>query len=665
MKNTLRILLLVLLASSSLVYAKTTSWEFAGWYGAGCFPNLVFDPKVKDRVYLASDVGGIFRSDDKGENWHFVTKGLEHMIVAQVAIAPSDSNVLYAATGGGLFISKDAGGSWSALDRSLFFQRPENYRPIAIDAKDPNKWCAGTANGIIACSSGKKMTIGKEAVTALALDTEGKLYASSTKGFFRCDGKCQPVEGAPKPITDFIFSAGSPQTIYAAAGTKIWMSTDTGLTWTASQDVPKGRAYRVALDGSAEQPVLYAVWNEDWKGGVIRSTDRGQTWNSLDKNLQADKVLDPTRAWASAGGKSTGVYADPFDPKVLFRTDWWGVWRSDDGGASWQEKIMGAPNAVATQVAVTANGIIYAASMDNGLLKSVDDGKTYEALFPSSGYDGNKNGHVWRFVTAGDTIIGTSSPWEKQINQIIVSRDGGKNFTLVREGLPQSRPRQNTMWGQGYPRGLAIDPTDPNMVYLGIDGDDGGGLFISKDAGATWERSSGQPGSLRIYNALAVDPTNPKRIIWGACGTNGGVYISEDGGKTFRYSLKQMQWVFGLTVGTDGTIYAVGDSNGPKLFASLDHGKTWGMMVGFGPAGKALVAVAVDPSDPKRIVTGTTTWGGKAPNNIFMSTDGGKKWEDITGDLPDGAGASSFAFDPTGKYLYMSRYAGSVYRLAL
>ena len=77
--------------------------------------DLTFDPQHKDRVYLTSDVAGIWRSDDLGEHWYFITKGLGHLTISQVAIAPSDSNVLYAATNGGVYISTNAGGTlWTS-----------------------------------------------------------------------------------------------------------------------------------------------------------------------------------------------------------------------------------------------------------------------------------------------------------------------------------------------------------------------------------------------------------------------------------------------------------------------------------------------------------------------------------------------------------------------
>ncbi|MBL8014322.1 MAG: hypothetical protein JNN05_10790, partial [Candidatus Omnitrophica bacterium] len=257
----------------------------------------------------------------------------------------------------------------------------------------------------------------------------------------------------------------------------------------------------------------------------------------------------------------------------------------------------------------------------------------------------------------------TSSPWNQaNINQVILSQDGGKNFELIRNGLPSYRPKKNTMWGEGYPRALAVDPSNPNNVYLGIDGDDGGGLFISRDRGKTWQRSKGQPGSLQIYNALAIDPTNSKRIVWGACGKNGGVYISSNGGESFDYVFKGMLWVFDLAISADGTIYVAGDSGGAKLFVSKDQGHSWKMAGDFGQ-GRALSSVAVDPANPQRVAVATTSWTNAAPNKIFVSQDGGMQFTDVTEGLPDGAGASNMTFDPKSNSLYITRYAGSVYRL--
>jgi hypothetical protein len=60
MKRILLSLLLIILFIST-GRAQGYHWEFAGWYGGGCFPNIEFDPNVKNRVYLTSDVAGLWR----------------------------------------------------------------------------------------------------------------------------------------------------------------------------------------------------------------------------------------------------------------------------------------------------------------------------------------------------------------------------------------------------------------------------------------------------------------------------------------------------------------------------------------------------------------------------------------------------------------------------
>ncbi len=271
---------------------------------------------------------------------------------------------------------------------------------------------------------------------------------------------------------------------------------------------------------------------------------------------------------------------------------------------------------------------------------------------------------MWRVLLAGKSIIATSSPWAQQVNQVIVSKDEGRSFSLVRNGLPLARPKVNTMWGQGYPRAFSVDPNNSDIIYLGIDGDDQGGLYVSKDQGSTWVRSQGQPGSLRIYRALSVDPTDSKRIVWGACAKGGGVYLSEDAGKTFQYVFSKMQWVFDSAISSNGTIYVAGDNGGAQLYASKDHGKTWKLAGSF-EKDRALAAVSVNPSNPKQIAVSTASWNTGAPNKIYLSEDEGENWKDISGDLADGSGASSIVFDPAGRFIYIAKYAGSIYRLAL
>jgi photosystem II stability/assembly factor-like uncharacterized protein len=348
------------------------------------------------------------------------------------------------------------------------------------------------------------------------------------------------------------------------------------------------------------------------------------------------------------------------------RTDWWGAWRSDNQGSTWEEKVFGAPNTVGSDLAFSPSGVLFSATMDNGLLRSSDWGATYKSVFPSSGYDPGINGHVWRVrVLETGRVIATFSPWAKKTNGVALSDDGGETFRVVLDGLPNRRPNVNTVWGEGYPRALAVDPRDKNLVYLGIDGDDGGGLFISRDGGEKWSRSEGMPGSLRIYNGLAVDQIKPEIIYWGATGSEGGVYRSTDRGKTWRHVFREDKWIFDIHVAKDGTVYAGGAQGGASLFASRDQGETWSRVHTFSNAG-ALHSITTDPLDPNTIAASTVGWSGAGQKAIFLSRDAGATWIDVTGNLPSGSGAAAMAFSrKNGRYLYMSRSAGGIYRLRL
>ena len=465
-----------------------------------------------------------------------------------------------------------------------------------------------------------------------------------------------------------MISCGPQETIYVTAGNRVACSPDYGKTWQLTRSIPRGEIIRLDVreinPGNIE---ILVGWKNGWDGGVFLSLDNAKRWMDLETNLNYDEVSDPTRAWAKNFGWANSVVFDKFNPDVLYFTDWWGAWRSDDKGKKWNEKIIGAPNTCGSDIYITSTGEIYAATMDDGLLKSNDNGKTYQAIFPKKGFRSDINGDVWRVIANPknpNEIILTSSPWGQDTNRVAISRDGGDSCIVIRDGLPKRRPRINTMWERGYPKAVALDPGHPYVVYLGIDGNDGGGLYVSEDSGWHWRYSKGQPGSKRIYNALAVDSTNSSRLFWGACGWGGGVYVSEDKGKSWKRVFRQMTQVFDLAVNSDGWIYIAGDSEGPAIFISKDHGKDWSLLKSFPEEGSA-EALFVNPYNPEEMGFSVVNWSGHVGGKIYWSRDKGQNWKDITGDLPAGSGAAAMAYNPKDSHLYIIRYAGSVYKTKL
>jgi len=666
----------------------TQRWERAGWCGGGCYPSVEFDPKNSGRVYLLSDVSGMWRSDDNGENWYFVTEGLGHLRLACMAIAPSNSDILYVATERGVWVSRNAAKSWEACDDKgglIRFLRTQSQRTIGVSPANPDHVWVGTSDGSVCFSenggkswqflNNERWPIARGAlITSMTYnEPDQTLLVASAKGMARYSFASKtwaPLIAAPKGVGDLFASKKQAGTIYAAAGDSLWVSPDGGESWKVAGTVPGFKMIALDVSESAGAPLIAAgVLNakNNWQGGVRISRDGGKTWTKADAKMKADLKESPTRIWAGADSRQTCVKISPFDPAVIFRTDYWGVWRTDDGAQSWNEKIVGAADVVISDVVATAKGELLAASMDNGLLRSSDGGKNWQQLFPKGRYDPKSHGHVWRVIAIGPNqskLVALSSPWDQHVNQVLISEDGGANFQIVRDGLPDKKMTKNTMWERSYARAIAVDPKNPETIYLGMDGEDGGGLFISNDGGKSWTKSPGQPGSLKIYNALGVDPDDSKVIYWGTSDRNGGMWVSRDGGATWKNTLTESRSVFDLAISKTGTAAASGGLGGPAVFISRDRGATWKVIKAFGE-GTTMEGICFDPKDPRRIAASTHSWGNEGRGRIYLSEDEGLSWRNITGDLPNGQGASSMAFSPTEPVLYIARNAGTIYKTVI
>ncbi|HVZ04310.1 WD40/YVTN/BNR-like repeat-containing protein [Hyphomicrobium sp.] len=665
---------LIFAAAGSSASVADENWKFAGWYGGGCYPNVEFDPFIRNQLYVTSDVAGIWRSKDGGSTWHFITDGLTNLNVSQVAASHVTAGTLYAGTAAGLYYSRNSGDKWNKtndLGGRIKFGRPESYRAIAPHPAKAHSVCVGTFDGNVFCSDNDGATwsdlsaphsaTASSPVVSLDYLRDGSgLIVAKSKEILRYDFAGHSWKNAEIGTADITDMTRSASGYIAAAGGELWTSDNTGLKWQRAIGRHPGKVFRVAYDD--KDSITYAAFTRDWTGGLLISADSGASWQVIGQTVNPDDRGNPTRRWAASDSKKTSLKIDPFDPNTIFQTDWWGIWRSTDQGVNFSEVITGAPNTVGTDLAITPAGELYAASMDDGLLKSSDHGKTYTPIFPSSSYKSDESGHVWRVMSLDKgRLLATSSPWNRDINQVLLSDDGGGSFRKIRTGLPSRPPRKNTLWDKGYPRALAVSPHDKRTVYLGIDGDDGGGLFISHDAGETWSRSPGQPPSLRIYSGLAVDLADPNTIYWGAVGDAGGIYRSTDGGKSWKIVFQGSRAIFEIDVARDGAIYASGSMGGGALFVSRDHGTTWKTLKVFGS--ESAKPIALSPVDTKTLAVGTVNWSGNAPEQIYLSRNGGATWRDVTGDLPPGSGAAAMKFSPDGNYIYMSRSGGGIYRL--
>jgi photosystem II stability/assembly factor-like uncharacterized protein len=476
----------------------------------------------------------------------------------------------------------------------------------------------------------------KAGLVAAATETAGAILSEDTGATWRS-------LATPAKVASVAMAASDANVMYAGCFKEgVWKSTDQGRTWkAASPTLAKGCEILEVAVSPTEPRDVYAIGTVDWNGNFYASHDGGATWTESSQ-LNTDREGDPTVLQGGDSARTkvsapTNLAMSPRNPRELFMSANWRPCWSDDGGRTWSERVRGADISCVYDVRFHG-GRTYVAAMDEGAFYSADNGASWRQIAPGK-YDPSLNGHCWRVaitqVAGAERVIATFSPWwNKYPGRVMVSEDGGKSYQVATNGLPDYVPTANTMWGLAHARALAVDPRNPQVVYLGMDGDAGGGkmgggIFKSMNGGRTWNQMPHQPGSRRVFFGLAIDPTNPQRLYWGASGTGGGLYRSEDGGESWQHVFKNETWIFNVLVTADGTVYCPGRN----LWRSTDHGKSWKQLTRLQGDG-VIVGLESDPGNPQRLWHSVTYWNDSAKGGVFRSEDSGGTWQEITGNLP-------------------------------
>jgi photosystem II stability/assembly factor-like uncharacterized protein len=307
--------------------------------------------------------------------------------------------------------------------------------------------------------------------------------------------------------------------------------------------------------------------------GLFRSEDGGQSWISSTRGVP--KEWTNTTYWIEfdpeVKGRAWSVNSWTHDlprPKMWRRNgirDYrGGVCRSDDGGRTWTKSNDGMEETAATHILLDPTSsptsrVLYVAAFGRGVYKSTDSGKSWK--LKDAGIS-QKEPFAWRIVRdsrgtlyvlvarrSDDGSIGTEGD-----GAIYRSADGAENWTRV--AMPE---------GSNAPNGLAVDPNEPDRLYL-----------------AAWARDKGEHGE------------------------GGGIYLSEDGGKTWTHVLDRDRHVYDVTVDPrDPTIlYASGFES--SAWKSTNRGKDWTRIPGFNF--KWGHRVIPDPEDQSKVYI--TTFGG-------------------------------------------------------
>jgi len=299
-------------------------------------------------------------------------------------------------------------------------------------------------------------------------------------------GRVNGVTGVP----------GQPNVFYmGSVGGGVWKTTNAGRTWLPIFDSqPIASIGAVAVAPSRPDVVYVGTGEADMRSqisygnGIYKSIDAGKTWTHIG--------LEPTRQI----GK---VVVDPRDPNVVF---------------------------------VAALGHVYGANPDRGVYRTRDGGATWQKVL----FKGNDVGAIDLAFDPGDPQTLYAALWNTRRppwsiyppsygpgSGLYKSTDGGANWQQLTNGLPSD----------GVGRiGIAVAPTNRSRVYAIVDAK-AGGLYRSDDAGATWRLASSDSriwGRGWYFGKVTVDPKNADLVYV----MNTGAYRSRDGGRTFGEPFK-------------------------------------------------------------------------------------------------------------------------------
>jgi photosystem II stability/assembly factor-like uncharacterized protein len=294
------------------------------------------------------------------------------------------------------------------------------------------------------------------------------------------------------------------------------------------------------------------------------------------------------------------VDVDKTDPNIIYAGSINGGYRSLDGAATWLG--MSLPDGVASTLAthVSFPGVVYAFNHD--FYKSVDNGMTWTDLngFTLGGW--NEGDFVIDPGPAATIYWAAANYWAgTAYDGIYKSTDGGVTWSLMNTGLP-SPPEIHT---------LAINPQDPNVLFAGtayrnpVVPQPQQGIYRTTDGGQHWTQLHGGLPSPIYVNQIAVHPLQPNIVYAASEMTNSGIYKSTDGGDTWTRVLSDNSNIVMMDPGSPNIVYA-GTWNTNGFYMSRDGGATWTKFNAGLPIEAGIESIALDPSNPRHVIIGTT-----------------------------------------------------------
>lgn len=564
-----------------------TSWTSQGWNpGLGRVNAITQDPNDANTLYVCTPAGGLWKSTNSGNNWTSLTDHLPAIGASGLAIDPTNSNVMYLATGDGdgsdtysfgVLKSTDGGENWEATSLIYEFSQEVRCSRILMDPTDPNKIWVATNQGLLTTSDA------------------GNSWTQTIN----------------ENIRDIEMKPGDPNVVYAA-GRKFYRSTDGGLNFDQITEgaPPSGEVNRLAITVTAANPnLVYMIAGSDEDSGFYgfyKSDDSGQ---SFELRSDSPNILTYSEIGDGTGGQSwydLAITASPTDEDEVF-IGGVNVWKTGNGGLSWQ--IL-SHWTYPSNIGYTHADIHVLEAYGNKLYCGSDGG-----IFSSS-----NNGSTWTDHSEGLQIsqfyriaVSTTNP------DIILTaaQDNGTNIFNGSDYL-------HLLGGDG--NAALIDYSNDQTMYSSYPS---GEIQRSTNGGQNFnDFNQGIDESGSWVTPFKISPANHNVLfaafenVWRKSG-------NADWQKISNFSTSGTLQVLCLAPSDADVIYTSAYST---IYKTTDGGENWSN-ISSGLPDLSITGIEVHPENPDELWI--TMSGYSANSKVFHSSDGGQNWENMTLNLPN------------------------------
>lgn len=658
---------------------------------SGRISDIAVHPSDRSTWYVAAGSGGIWKTTNAGTTFTPVFDDQSSYSIGEITIDPTNPEVIWAGTGenvsgrhvgwgDGVYRSRDAGRTWQRMGVAA----SQHIGRILVDPRDGNVvlvaaegplWSAGGDRGVYRTTDG-----GATWTAALQIDED-------------------------TGVTDLEFDPSNPDVVYAAGyqrrrhvwgflggGPKsgIWKSTDNGKSWRQVRTgLPSGDMGKIGLAVTAADPSLvYATIEAGAEDrGFYRSRNKGESWEKRNGYI--------------SGGTGPHYYqeieASPVNPDLVYQMDVF-LRVTRDGGSGFSILETGHDKHSDNHALVIdpASGKHLLVGTDAGLYESFDEGATWRHFpnLPVSQFYkvALNNREPFYDILVGAQDLGTLHGPSRTTN-----RDGVRNqdwyvplgadgygvafdprdpeilYMMWQEGMLYRKDRRSDeglsirpapaaddppeRWNWDSP--ILVSPHNPDRIYYGSQR-----LWRSDDRGGSWTPISGdltqgrnryeQPfmgrvwsvdalhdnGAMSKYSTLTSISESPVADGVLVVGTDDGlVQVSSNAGGSWSRTapfpgLPPLSFINDVEASLHDarTIYAVADAHktgdfSPYLFESTDLGRTWRSIAGDLPKGTIVWAIQQDHLRPDLLFVGTEF-------GLYFSPNRGSNWFKLSGGVP-------------------------------